>query len=59
MHRIFFAAPGEMGGEGIFPHIYNRALGSADIESMAVWHRNDGNWDEALTNAESWLVYRQ
>jgi hypothetical protein len=57
MHRIFFAAPGEMGGEGIFPHIYNRALGSADIESMAVWHRNDGNWDEALTNAESWLVY--
>ncbi|KAJ7937179.1 hypothetical protein B0H13DRAFT_1698898 [Mycena leptocephala] len=50
-------APGEMGGEGIFPHIYNRALGSADIESMAVWHRNDGNWDEALTNAESWLVY--
>jgi len=50
-------APGEMGGEGIFPHIYNRPLRSADVESLAVWHRNDGNWDEALAKAESWLVY--
>ncbi|KAF7352901.1 Uracil phosphoribosyltransferase [Mycena venus] len=50
-------APGEMGGEGIFPHIYGRALGSADVESKSVLHRNDGNWDEALKNAESWLVY--
>jgi len=49
--------PGEMGGEGIFPHIYGRPLGSEDIESMTIWQRNEGNWDEALEKAESWLVY--
>ncbi|KAJ7499049.1 hypothetical protein FB451DRAFT_1204077 [Mycena latifolia] len=48
--------PGEIGGEGMFPHIYNRGLGRGEIESVVVWERN-GNWDEALKNAESWLVY--
>ncbi|KAJ6599196.1 hypothetical protein DFH09DRAFT_1130396 [Mycena vulgaris] len=49
--------PGEVGGEGMFPHIYNRGLGRREVESVAVWDRNDGNWDEALKKAESWLVY--
>ena len=51
------AAPGEIGGEGIFPHIYDRGFGRGDVESVAVWDRNEGNWDEALKKAESWLVY--
>ncbi|KAF8211263.1 hypothetical protein K438DRAFT_1806994 [Mycena galopus ATCC 62051] len=51
------SAPGEIGGEGIFPHIYGRSLGSADIESMLILERNEGNWDEALRKAESWLLY--
>ncbi|KAJ7904384.1 hypothetical protein B0H14DRAFT_2662596 [Mycena olivaceomarginata] len=49
-------APGEIGGEGIFPHIYNRSLGSGDIESKMDLS-NEGGWDQALKKAESWLVY--
>ncbi|KAJ6539218.1 hypothetical protein B0H19DRAFT_1177739 [Mycena capillaripes] len=49
---------GERGGEGFFPHLYNGGrLGSGVIESVTIWHRNSGNWDEALRKAESWLVY--
>ncbi|KAJ7742468.1 hypothetical protein DFH07DRAFT_836568 [Mycena maculata] len=49
---------GERGGEGFFPHLYNGGrLGSGEIDSVhVVWKRN-GNWDEALNEAESWLVY--
>ncbi|KAJ7179866.1 hypothetical protein C8R43DRAFT_970817 [Mycena crocata] len=48
---------GEM-GDGNFPHLYNGGrLGSTEIESSAVWHQTGGNYDEALTKAESWLVY--
>ncbi|KAJ7086761.1 hypothetical protein C8R44DRAFT_721556 [Mycena epipterygia] len=63
-------APAEMGGEGVFPHIYvhdKRGLASEKIDSVAVWERNkegkkDGrNWSEAVTKAlaepEPWLVY--
>ncbi|KAK7061607.1 uracil phosphoribosyltransferase [Favolaschia claudopus] len=49
-------APGEVGGEGIFPHRYGR-LGSADIESKLVVYKGEGSWDEALKKVESWLVY--
>jgi len=49
--------PGEVGGDGMFAHIYNRGLGAGEIESVVVWHRNEGDWDEALKKAESWLVY--
>ncbi|KAJ7507680.1 hypothetical protein B0H11DRAFT_2218515 [Mycena galericulata] len=49
--------PGEVGGEGMFAHTYHRGLGVTDIESVAIWNRNDGDWDEALKEAESWLVY--
>ncbi|KAJ6629123.1 hypothetical protein B0H10DRAFT_1987996 [Mycena sp. CBHHK59/15] len=43
--------------EGEFPHLYNGGhLGSGEIESVAIWHRNGGNWDEALQKAESWFV---
>ncbi|KAF7355203.1 Uracil phosphoribosyltransferase [Mycena sanguinolenta] len=50
-------APREVGGEGIFPHIYNRALSKADIESMLVLESNNGDWDEALKKAERWMLY--
>ncbi|KAJ7507679.1 hypothetical protein B0H11DRAFT_1968085 [Mycena galericulata] len=49
---------GERGGEGFFPHLYNDGrLGLGEIDSVAVWERNGGNWEEALKRAESWLVY--
>ncbi|KAJ7699948.1 hypothetical protein B0H17DRAFT_925709 [Mycena rosella] len=50
---------GPRGSEGMFPHLYNGGrLGSAEIESsVAVWEQTDGNWEEALKKAESWLVY--
>ncbi|KAJ7179863.1 hypothetical protein C8R43DRAFT_970811 [Mycena crocata] len=49
--------PGEIGGEGVFAHIYGRSLTASDIETVVSWHQTDGNWDEALKKAESWLVY--
>ncbi|KAJ7276270.1 hypothetical protein B0H12DRAFT_1227437 [Mycena haematopus] len=55
--EIRWEAPGEVGGEGIFPHIYNRPLASTDIESMSVLENNKGDWDEALKKVELWLVY--
>ncbi|KAJ7742467.1 hypothetical protein DFH07DRAFT_870002 [Mycena maculata] len=48
--------PGEVGAEGMFAHIYNRGLGTTEIESVAIWERNR-DWDEPLKKAESWLVY--
>ncbi|KAF8211264.1 hypothetical protein K438DRAFT_1806995 [Mycena galopus ATCC 62051] len=49
---------GERGGEGFFPHLYNGGrLGSQEIESVVVWHRTSGNWDDALRNAAFWLKY--
>jgi len=49
---------GERGGEGFFPHLYNGGrLGLAEIDSVGVWERNGGDWDEVLKQAEPWLVY--
>ncbi|KAJ6599195.1 hypothetical protein DFH09DRAFT_1130393 [Mycena vulgaris] len=49
---------GPRGGEGFFPHLYNGGrLGSAEVDSVAIWHQSGGNWDEALKKGESWLVY--
>ncbi|KAF7331894.1 Uracil phosphoribosyltransferase [Mycena kentingensis (nom. inval.)] len=50
-------ASGEVGGEGIFPHIYGRCMHKSDIESVAVWDRQDGAWDAALESGAAWLVY--
>ncbi|EIN12441.1 hypothetical protein PUNSTDRAFT_110931 [Punctularia strigosozonata HHB-11173 SS5] len=49
---------GPRGGEGMFPHLYNGLkLGKEEVESVAVWERSAAGWDEALTKAQSWLVY--
>lgn len=49
---------GERGGEGMFPHLYNGLrVGSAEVESMEMWEKTNGGWDEALERAKSWLVY--
>ncbi|KAJ7179254.1 hypothetical protein C8R46DRAFT_1073131 [Mycena filopes] len=48
---------GERGADGFFPHLYNGRLGQAEVESVAVWHRTSGSWDEALNKASGWLVY--
>ena len=49
---------GERGGEGMFPHLYNGLrLGSSEIESVELWKREEGGWDEALERAMTWLVY--
>ena len=49
---------GDRGGEGMFPHLYNRGrLGNAEIESIEVWEKTGNGWDEALARAKAWLVY--
>jgi uncharacterized protein (DUF952 family) len=49
---------GPRGGEGVFPHLYNGfKLGKEEVESVRCWERGDGEWDEALKDAEAWLVY--
>ncbi|THH30862.1 hypothetical protein EUX98_g3306 [Antrodiella citrinella] len=51
-------APGAVGGEGIFPHLYNGLkLGRDVVESVQEWENGDGQWDEALKKAEGWLIY--
>lgn len=50
--------PGPVGGEGIFPHLYNGLkLGREEVESVGVWENAGDGWDEALKKAEGWLVY--
>lgn len=42
----------------MFPHLYNGLkLGKAEIESVAVWENTAEGWDDALSKAQSWLVY--
>ncbi|KAJ7068147.1 hypothetical protein C8F01DRAFT_1117012 [Mycena amicta] len=50
------SAPGEIGDDNVFPHIYGRALRASDIESVVVWERTD-DWDAALEEGKGWLVY--
>lgn len=55
-------AQGEMGAEGIYPHISeDRGLGSKDVESVVVLEDTkigEGKWKEALDDLEKgWLVY--
>lgn len=39
-------------------HLYNGLkLGKDEIECVMVWEKTGGGWDEALKEAESWLVY--
>lgn len=54
---IVFIVPGEMGGEGVFAHLYNGKLGKEEVESVVVWENDNAGWDERLKEAESWLVY--
>ncbi|KIK36649.1 hypothetical protein CY34DRAFT_94027 [Suillus luteus UH-Slu-Lm8-n1] len=49
---------GPRGGEGMFPHLYNEfKLGKEEVESVRCLERVDGGWEEALKDAEAWLVY--
>ncbi|KAF7437380.1 hypothetical protein PC9H_004219 [Pleurotus ostreatus] len=43
--------------ESTFPHLYNRTLGSAEVESVALWEKGEGTWDNVLGTEEvtSWL----
>ncbi|KAH8096753.1 hypothetical protein BXZ70DRAFT_1009435 [Cristinia sonorae] len=52
---------GPRGGEGMFPHLYNGLkLGEDEVDSVRVLERDldkEDGWEEALKNAEGWLVY--
>ncbi|KAK7691640.1 hypothetical protein QCA50_005039 [Cerrena zonata] len=53
-------APGVIGAEDVFPHLYNGLkVGKDEIESVQRWeNKKDGEgWDAALRKAEGWLVY--
>ncbi|KAB8248003.1 hypothetical protein F9C07_8893 [Aspergillus flavus] len=44
--------------EGLFPHLYNGLkLGKDEVESIAIWTKDDDGWDHALSQATPWLVY--
>ncbi|KAF9491643.1 hypothetical protein BDN71DRAFT_1452487 [Pleurotus eryngii] len=45
-------------GDGTFPHLYSEKLGSAEVESVALWEKGEGTWDKALGTEEvvSWLI---
>ncbi|KAJ7667867.1 hypothetical protein DFH06DRAFT_1267957 [Mycena polygramma] len=38
---------GERGDEGFFPHLYNSQLGSREVDEVAIWRQNSGNWEVA------------
>nr|GAT54016.1 uracil phosphoribosyltransferase [Mycena chlorophos] len=44
-------APGEVGGDGVFPHIHGRAMKASDVESFVIWERGD-DWDAALESGK-------
>lgn len=50
---------GPRAGEGMFPHLYNGLkLGRQEVDSTQAWTRTEGGgWDEALKQAEDWLVF--
>jgi len=52
-------APGGVGEENMFPHLYNGLqLGNAEIDRMVELKRDTG-WDAAIKKmiAESWFIY--
>ncbi|PPQ83279.1 hypothetical protein CVT25_004015 [Psilocybe cyanescens] len=52
-------APGGVGEQDMFPHIYNGLrLGKDEIESVVEWERQTG-WDETINKAtaEGWFIY--
>jgi len=52
-------APGEVGEENMFPHLYNGLrLGNAEIESVVAWEQ-ESSWDATIGKAASdgWFIY--
>lgn len=52
-------APGEIGGERVFPHLYNDGkLGADEVEEAYLIERNpDQTWERAFEEKADWLVY--
>ncbi|CAA7259904.1 unnamed protein product [Cyclocybe aegerita] len=54
-------APGGIGEEGIFPHLYNGLhVGREEIESFKQWEKDSqDSWDTAIAKAraDGWFVY--
>ncbi|KAJ3517967.1 hypothetical protein NLJ89_g169 [Agrocybe chaxingu] len=59
--HIFCQAPGGIGEEGIFPHLYNGLrVGKEEIESFKQWEKDSqDSWDTAIdkARADGWFVY--
>ncbi|KAF8914056.1 hypothetical protein CPB84DRAFT_48790 [Gymnopilus junonius] len=52
-------APGEVGENGIFPHLHNGLrLGNKEIESVTLW-KNGPDWNVAINKAkeDNWFRY--
>ncbi|KAG5648684.1 hypothetical protein DXG03_000030 [Asterophora parasitica] len=50
--------PGEIGAEGVFPHLYNDGqLGMGEVESVFEVEKDGNNWDLNKIKALEWLLY--
>jgi len=52
-------APGEIGGEGIYPHLYNDGqLGKGEVESVIHLEKlNNADWSTLKITESDWLIY--
>ncbi|KAG6911715.1 hypothetical protein DXG01_007965 [Tephrocybe rancida] len=50
--------PGTIGGEGVFPHLYNGGqLGSGEVEEVVTLKKEGDDWDIDKIRESSWLIY--
>ncbi|KAG6817207.1 hypothetical protein H0H87_011565 [Tephrocybe sp. NHM501043] len=50
--------PGAIGGDGIFPHLYNDGqLGREEVENVIQLEREGDEWDIEKIIKSSWLIY--
>lgn len=57
VHAILLA-PGEIGADGVFPHLYNGGrLGSREIDSIFTLEKSGHEWDTQIIAGADWLIY--
>ncbi|KAG6840463.1 hypothetical protein C0991_006599 [Blastosporella zonata] len=50
--------PGSVGGDGIFPHLYNDGqLGSGEIGDVFILKKEGDEWNTEMIDKCNWLIY--